>query len=422
MKLQLITILTITLLIAACGQTLQDKAITINGPGNLEIAPKAPIEEIKELPTEVPEEPVEAEQVEETVKEELVEEESVDEATEKPEEDFAGTILTYTEGDLIELAPEAIDPDGDRVKYTFSEPISREGKWQTRIGDEGDYYVKVTASDGKLETEGYIKIVVTRANRAPVIDCVDKAVIKEGERFYVGDYCEISDEDDEEVVVYYGGWPGISRYTTTYEDAGTHQLLITANDKTHVVKQELKIVVMNVNRAPEFGDSFPTRIKGMEGDIITINTEDVIDPDGDSVKYTFSEPFNSKGIWSTRLGDAGEYNIDVVATDGETSTKKSIIVEISMRNTKPVLKAIPDIEVDEGDLIELNIVASDREGDQLGVEISGWMNSDSYLTTYDDAGEYTTTVKVTDGEFETSQIVHIKVNDVNRAPEFVKLG
>lgn len=47
------------------------------------------------------------------------------------------------------------------------------------------------------------------------------------------------------------------------------------------------------------------------------------------------------------------------------------------------------------------------------------MTGETYKTTYDDAGEYTVKVTVTDGEFETSQIVPVTVRDVNRPPVFV---
>jgi len=334
---------------------------------------------------------------------------------------FDGFALTYTEGDLVELSPEAIDPDGDTVTYRFGEPLNSQGRWQTAIGDEGNYLVTISASDGELTTDSNLLLIIERANRAPVIDCVDQAVLAEGERFYVGNYCEYYDEDEEDVVVFYSGWPGVSRYVTTYDDAGEHTLLITANDKTHVVKQELAILVTNTNRAPTFPEEFTDKIIGMEGDILTIDLS-ANDPDGDKIRYQVSKPFNNKGIWRTELGDAGTYDIDVVASDGENTLKRTVTVEVQLANTKPTLKFIPDISVQEGETIVLPISASDREGDELSVKISGWMDSDTYTTTYDDAGEYTVTVKVSDGVNVESQVVRISVENVNRAPEFVTVA
>ncbi|HCT85919.1 MAG TPA: hypothetical protein DF296_12070, partial [Candidatus Margulisbacteria bacterium] len=43
------------------------------------------------------------------------------------------------------------------------------------------------------------------------------------------------------------------------------------------------------------------------------------------------------------------------------------------------------ITADEGALVSINPVCSDPDGDTLSVSYSGWMNSSSYQTTYNDA-------------------------------------
>ncbi|HIH23542.1 TPA: hypothetical protein HA251_00755 [Candidatus Woesearchaeota archaeon] len=90
-----------------------------------------------------------------------------------------------------------------------------------------------------------------------------------------------------------------------------------------------------------------------------------------------------------------------------------------MLNTAPVLKTISDVTVKEGETIKLPISAIDREGDKLITTISGWMTGDTYKTTYDDAGSYTVKVTVTDGVFNTTQVVKVTVIDQNRPPVFV---
>jgi hypothetical protein len=83
------------------------------------------------------------------------------------------------------------------------------------------------------------------------------------------------------------------------------------------------------------------------------------------------------------------------------------------------LREIRPITVDEGEKIVLPISATDREGDTLTTDITGWMTADTYQTTYSDAGEYTVTISVTDGEYTATQKVDITVRDVNRPPVFV---
>ncbi|NQU98524.1 hypothetical protein HQ533_03585, partial [Candidatus Woesearchaeota archaeon] len=45
-------------------------------------------------------------------------------------------------------------------------------------------------------------------------------------------------------------------------------------------------------------------------------------------------------------------------------------------------------------------------------------DTETYLTTFEDAGEYTVNVTVSDDELSTTQTVDIVVNDMNRPPVF----
>ncbi len=249
-----------------------------------------------------------------------------------------------TEGDLIQLKPEAVDPDGEKVAYTFTKPFDMNGRWQTRLGDEGKHDVVVGASDGKLTTTETVRVIVHRANRPPVIDC-GKIVVNEAEQVDLHDRCTITDEDDSEVVVSYSGWMDSWRYTTTYDDAGTHTVIITASDKRagkvlHTVTKNVDVVVRNVNRPPQFGDKFPTVINAFENDIITMPRGLITDPDGDKLTITYSMPFNSGDCWKTKLGDAGTYDVDVVASDGNLSVKRTVKIKIALLNTPPVLNKL----------------------------------------------------------------------------------
>ena len=341
------------------------------------------------------------------------------ETTPAPEFQGIEYTLTFREGDLVEVNPVVEDPDGDRVFLSFSEPLNREGRWQTRLGDAGEYIVTITASDGELETQESVLLIIERANRPPVIECQERAVLREGEYFNVRDYCEFYDPDGDDIVIHYAGWPGRSLYRTTFDDAGNYTLTIFATDGVHNVEHQLPITVLNVNRPPEFPSDFPTRVTGQEGDVFTIDVSGVTNPDGDPLTFTFSEPFNNRGVWRSSLGDAGTYNVDVVASDGIATVRKTLTVEVQLANTPPVLRHIPDITVHEGETIRLPIHATDREGDELTITVSGWMNSDTKETTFGDAGEYTVTVTVSDGVHEVSQNVHVTVLRVNRPPVFI---
>ncbi|MCU7937326.1 MAG: fibronectin type III domain-containing protein [Candidatus Thiodiazotropha sp. (ex Dulcina madagascariensis)] len=78
-------------------------------------------------------------------------------------------------------------------------------------------------------------------------------------------------------------------------------------------------------------------------------------------------------------------------------------------NHPPLLEHIPDITVNIGEAVELNVVASDPDGDAITITYAGWMTSDSYITTSDDVGIHSVTVTVSDGELSVTQDLSVTV-------------
>lgn len=353
-------------------------------------------EEIEEIPIEIGE---------------ITPEEEAEEEMMIPEE---GIVIEATEGDIVKLKPEAVDPDGDVIYYSFTEPFNENGRWQTEEGDAGQYLVTITASDGKDETSQDVLIIIHKANKAPVIECPEEVIVKEGETIRLD--CNVYDPEGESVVVEYSGFMKGPIYEATYEDAGEYSVQIKARDKEKESETVVEIKILDVNRAPEITD-VPEVITAMETELVSLSPE-VSDPDGDEVTLAFSEPFDENGVWRTQVGDAGTYKASILASDGKGTTKKEVTLLITQKNTAPVLKEINDITVSEGETIEIPIDATDREGDELTVEVKGWMNQATYTTTYDDAGEYTVTVIVSDAEYESKQTFKVTVEDKNRPPIF----
>ena len=111
----------------------------------------------------------------------------------------------------------------------------------------------------------------------------------------------------------------------------------------------------------------------MEGDIITLDIE-ANDPDGDELSIEYSFPFDERGVWKTEIGDAGTYSAKVVASDGERVAEQEFAVEVTQVNTAPSLRTSVDIEAEEGDTIFIDVQATDREGDELIISCSCWMD------------------------------------------------
>ncbi|MBW3019083.1 hypothetical protein KY329_02785 [Candidatus Woesearchaeota archaeon] len=159
--------------------------------------------------------------------------------------------ITVKEGELVEIAPEATDPDGDTVTYEFELPLDKVGKWQTEIGDAGEHAVKIVASDGRAEDVAVVNIIVEPKNRPPTIEIQDVDV-KEGETVTLSPV--VSDPEGDEFTVKYEGWMTSNTRETSYEDSGTHTVTIIAEDTGgHKTEEAVVVKVEDVNRAPIFG-------------------------------------------------------------------------------------------------------------------------------------------------------------------------
>jgi len=127
------------------------------------------IDEIEDNIDEIDEAVIEEDDIEKDIQdiEEAVDEDLEGEEEEEEEtviEDFGDLpVLSVTEGELVKIGVKGQDADGDEIIYTYSQPLGDTGEWQTQEGDAGTYKIKVTASDGELESEKEIIIIVNPA-------------------------------------------------------------------------------------------------------------------------------------------------------------------------------------------------------------------------------------------------------------------
>ncbi|MFH1649603.1 MAG: Ig-like domain-containing protein [Candidatus Woesearchaeota archaeon] len=323
-------------------------------------------------------------------------------------------VLTAIEGDLIKLRPRAVDPDGDEVTYSYSKPFSSAGEWQTKMGDAGNYFVTVTASDGKLETKAEVLVKVLKSNKAPVLNCPESVSFKEGETVDLG--CRITDPDGDDVTVTYEGWMNSAKKTTGYSDSGEYLVTVMAKDADNLaVEKTVKVIVENVDRAPVLESINDMNVQ--EGKLVKVEAK-AVDPDGDNLVISYSDPLDANGEWQTKIGDAGTYTIDVTASDGEKKDSASFELTVTSANRAPVITGINDITVKEGETITLKPTVSDPEGNDVMVTYSGWMTSNTKDVSFDDSGKYQVTVTASDGKLESSKTITITVENVNRPPVF----
>ncbi len=350
------------------------------------------------------------------IEEEPIKEEIIEEIVIIPEDIKYDIEKEFDEGALVSFADlEVKDPDGDLIELTFSSPLNENGEWQTTNEDQGEYPIVITATDGKSKTKLYALITITKENLAPTITAESEISVLEGETIVIES--TVIDPELDEVTIMYSGWMSSSTYTTTYEDAGTYTVTITANDGNHEISKEISIIIIDVNRAPVI--QIPDYdVVALEGELVEL---EIIanDADEDIITLSYEEPFLADGTWQTSKGEAGNYDITVTATDGIDTISIEVPISVISINNAPTLEEIASIEVNEGENVVIQVVASDSDEDELVIEFSGWMTSANYTTTYDDAGTHTVTVTVSDGTESVSQDVTVTVNDLNRPPEFI---
>ncbi|MFT4325944.1 MAG: Ig-like domain-containing protein [Candidatus Woesearchaeota archaeon] len=153
-----------------------------------------------------------------------------------------------------------------------------------------------------------------------------------------------------------------------------------------------------------------------EGDLVRFRQDMAFDPDGGDIEYTFTEPIGPDGTWQTEIGDAGEYLITITAFDGVLSSSQQVRLIIEAVNRPPVISNFEDITVYEGETIVLEPIVEDPDGDAVTLRYSGFMTSNTYTTTFNDAGEHRVTLTASDGFHDVVKTITVTVIDVNRPP------
>ncbi|MCF7810207.1 tandem-95 repeat protein, partial [bacterium] len=303
------------------------------------------------------------------------------------------------------------------------------------------------------ETEEQFNVHVNAVNDPPVwISIPEDTTIEESDLIEFDIIGE--DVDDEELTITEdipegaeftdnGHGTGHFSWQTNYDDAGEHTLTFILSDEEYDVETVVTISVTNVNRAPEWTQA-PVDCEIDENQLLEF---DIIaeDPDGDDINIThrfadlpdeaeFSFDGENTGSfsWQPTFDDAGEYTAEFTVTDGELETVSEITITVIHVNRTPAWVNRPaDQEVREGQTLRFEISGSDPDRDQLNITYSSDdlpggiafnfnnatnVGTFAWNTTYDDAGEYSATFTLTDGDFRVEETITITVIDVNRTP------
>ncbi|HIH42732.1 TPA: S8 family serine peptidase [Candidatus Woesearchaeota archaeon] len=346
--------------------------------------------------------------------------------------------MALDENSLVIITLTRADSDNDAITYAINDTRFIQDSinkniftWQTTYNDAGTYNIKITATDGTLSDTKTFKVTINNANRAIVLDNIPDININETEIALITAHATDLDGDSISYSI------NDSRFTqqdnlfgwqTSYTDAGTYNLKITATDGTATDTKAFMLTVKNVNRNPVLAPLSDIAVD--ESQLVTI-TAAATDQDNDELTYSIndtrfvkSSSANNIFTWQTSYNDAGIYNLKLTATDLTDSDSKVFRLNVSNVNRKPTLAALSDIAVDESQLVTITAAATDPDNDAITyaindtrfVKSSSANNVFTWQTTYDDAGTYNIKIFATDGTLSDSQTLKVTVNNVNRAP------
>lgn len=281
----------------------------------------------------------------------------------------SATELIYTETDLINIMPNASDPDMDRLTFTYTFPLDENGEWQTSYGDAGEYTVTVTVSDSELSSSEDVKIIVNKKEEVPVIDSYYpeelSLIIDEGSSL---DF-EVSASDlnnDELSYVWESDGNKVSdtdsySYYTDYYSQGFHNIAVYVADSKSIAMHEWNIDVNDVDRAElleQIND-----INAKETDIIKL---DLPDFEYYELNYEISEPIGNDAAWKTTYEDAGTYTVTVkIYDDKEFEAAKNIEVVIDNVDRPPKFFPVGKIVIKENQKVTIYLNATDPDGDGI---------------------------------------------------------
>lgn len=235
------------------------------------------------------------------------------------------------ENEVVRLRVKVADPDGDNVTYRFSGPLNQEGIWKTSYGDAGEYLATITATDGRLQTEKTVKIIVERVNVPPVIERLVDLRVRESER--IAFQPKVSDPNNDPVTVTVSEPLASGSFTTDHTSAGEYLVTVTATDGELTSEATFKVFVADVNVLPEVSGLQETlRVK--EGEVVTIKPT-VSDLDGDPVTIAIGEPVGDDGTWETAYTAHGEYTVLVTVSDGKDTVQRKVALTVEDVNMPP---------------------------------------------------------------------------------------
>ncbi len=381
---------------------------------------------------------------------------------------------SVNENSTLQVALSATDANGDALSFSATNLPAF-----ATLSDNGDGTALLTFSPGFADAGSYsgieirvtdngtpplfdsetITLTVNNVNRAPVLAAIGNQSVDEGATLSVN--LSATDPDGDSLFFSAGNLPAFATLSDNgdgtalltlqpgFADAGTYSsVTLTVSDNGLPASQSdsetITVTVNNVNRAPvlaAIGDQAMP-----EGAVLQLPLS-ATDPDGDTLSFStanlpafagLSDNGDGTGTLTFQPGfaDAGSYpNIQVTVSDNGVpvlSDQVSFTLTVSDSNRAPVIVAIDNQVMSEGDTLEIAVSASDPDGHTLSLSAAnlpvfgtftdhgGGSGTLRFLPGFDAAGNYPgIAVTATDNGApvqSATEIFSLTVSGTNRAP------
>lgn len=315
-----------------------------------------------------------------------------------------------TEDQQYSIFAQAFDPDGDPITFSLtSAPAglqvdggTGELTWNMPIqADVGSHPVVLQVADihGAVAEQDFF-LEVINVNDPPVLDVQPLlVVVDEGEEVVLS--ARADDEDGDAVQISYSGWMNDFRYQTNFNDAGQHQVVVSATDGQATVQETVTVVVNDINRAPLIDPIPDMTIR--EGELIEIHPV-ASDPDGNVPNIVYGGWLTGP-VYQTNYNDAGVYLASVTASDGNLSTTVNFTITVLDVNREPVFPPQQEqFTLEEGEILEFTVQVDDPDGHNIALALPAPVSivdnfSNGRMTVIpglSDSGQYQQTVEATD--------------------------
>lgn len=379
---------------------------------------------------------------------------------------------SVNEGETLAFTVAANDPDvGDTVTLTVANlPTGATFtagtgafSWSPNFAQSGNFSVTFTATDSgnpALSDSETIVISVGEVNRPPTLNPIGNQGVNEAEALNL--QITSSDPDGDGLTLTATGLPNGSTFTPNggngtfswtpgFGETGTYNVTFTVTDDgvpPAAAMETIVISVGDVNRAPTLTPignqtvnegmalAFTVTAADADGDMVTISSANL--PMGATL--TPSGAGMSDFAWTPAFNQGGNHTVTFTATDNgnpSLNSSETLTISVGDLNRPPVLGAIGDTTVNEGEMVQIAITSTDPDGDSLTLQLANQPqgaalqdNGDgtgtfAWTPGFGEAGNYSVTVSATDDGTPVAmdqETFMITVGDVNRPPALAPIG